>query len=375
MDNKRRSASEAPPRQTKNLKRTPFLSNVTKKLKKGSDTTKTTTATAAAAAGKIDTAIDESSSDRRLTTDSIYPDNVGQNATPYINVASPHYNYSNMDIDELTSAAQYPSALLGPQNYDVRDYYYDLEDDAGDDTTNATTVVAAEVLPINVTVRYVRGPLLSPSSASVNGIQLNINKLKQYLNLLTGRSNVTLKEYARASRSYSDTSLDYMVYVHKLAFEKNVNNDHVKLFANMLYAYYYELIENTRVFAEILVNVMYSRKRTSISRVVVSFVNMMVDYMVRLLFDRLGAAAGADAATATTATIDNNLVAQFKRLNRKLYHLLNAHLIDCQQGEFYKFTSDNDISTAAPTANITNQNPKIAEVNIEVVQMNVKLYY
>ncbi|UOQ18830.1 hypothetical protein [Olene mendosa nucleopolyhedrovirus] len=284
-----------------------------------------------------------------------YPHDV----SAYSYLKSPHIDYSNMDA-LMPQAPPPPTPTPSPAPSPARYHYA---------PTKARISARGRA-------QFVSAPALNfsaPRSFSVRALQHNINKLGAYLNNLSGKS-LALADYFDESRAQSNRSIDFLQYARRLS-KYDVSEKNFKLFIDMCNEYYYKLIEHTRALVEILVNVSYSRNSTRVAPRLVAFINMCVAYMTRPMLARLEGEARPSAFTGRDEDEDEDedeLMNYAKHLNRTLYSLLNKNLLELDQFVFYKYTRDNDRGASGAK---TTPSRKIFNVDVEVAQVDINLYY
>nr|AWJ76670.1 ORF55 [Lymantria dispar multiple nucleopolyhedrovirus] len=211
-----------------------------------------------------------------------------------------------------------------------------------------------------------------------------MDKLGDYLNGLSGKK-LALAAHFDESRAHSSRSLDFLHYVRRLS-RYDASEKNLKRFIDMSNEYYFKLIEHAHALVEILVNVSYSRKSTRAARRLTSFVNMCAAHALGPMLARLEGGTRASAVAGAVRDEDEEddepAISYAKRLNRSLYFLLNKKLLQLGEFVFYKYTQDNDRpsngardndrgASGAPTTRAL----KIFDVDVEVVQIAINLYY
>nr|AQQ80076.1 hypothetical protein [Lymantria dispar multiple nucleopolyhedrovirus] len=284
---------------------------------------------------------------------------------------SPHIDYSNMEMVIAEPPAPAPAPALAPAPAPAR-YYRAPAEPCARQSTEAR-------------VRFVSVPALNfsaPGALGVRALQRNMDKLGDYLNGLSGKK-LALAEHFDESRAHSSRSLDFLHYVRRLS-RYDASEKNLKRFIDMSNEYYFKLIEHAHALVEILVNVSYSRKSTRAARRLTSFVNMCAAHALGPMLARLEGGARASAAPGVGRDEDEEddepAISYAKRLNRSLYFLLNKKLLQLNEFVFYKYTHDNDRGAArdndrGASGAPTTRTLKIFDVDVEVVQIDINLYY
>lgn len=286
---------------------------------------------------------------------------------------SPHIDYSNMEM--VIAEPPAPAPALAPALAPAPARYYRAPaEPCARQSTEAR-------------VRFVSVPALNfsaPGALGVRALQRNMDKLADYLNGLSGKK-LALAAHFDESRAHSSRSLDFLHYVRRLS-RYDASEKNLKRFIDMSNEYYFKLIEHAHALVEILVNVSYSRKSTRAARRLTSFVNLCAAHALGPMLARLEGGARASAAPGAVRDEDEEddepAISYAKRLNRSLYFLLNKKLLQLGEFVFYKYTQDNDRpsngardndrgASGAPTTRAL----KIFDVDVEVVQIAINLYY
>lgn len=294
---------------------------------------------------------------------------------------SPHIDYSNMEMVIAEPPAPAPALAPTPAPAPApalapapARYYRAPAEPCARQSTEAR-------------VRFVSVPALNfsaPGALGVRALQRNMDKLADYLNGLSGKK-LALAAHFDESRAHSSRSLDFLHYVRRLS-RYDASEKNLKRFIDMSNEYYFKLIEHAHALVEILVNVSYSRKSTRAARRLTSFVNMCAAHALGPMLARLEGGARTSTPPGVGRDEDEEddepAISYAKRLNRSLYFLLNKKLLQLGEFVFYKYTQDNDRPSNGARDNDrgasgapTTRTLKIFDVDVEVVQIAINLYY
>ncbi|AXS67704.1 Adho45-like protein [Cryptophlebia peltastica nucleopolyhedrovirus] len=219
-------------------------------------------------------------------------------------------------------------------NKDIPDYDIIYQDNNNDSENNPDpNETAAEIIEYRQKIIQIK-PLMMPIvHENIESIQNGFNVLITYLNFeLFVKLEKILKLTSKLSNKilYEDIMSNFGKY--------DINARNYSKMSELIFKYYYSLLDNIENIVPILINVNYTHNKTNISLLICGVVNNLAINMLRRFLK----------AQVTKPNEEMNVPIRFQSkvhinqniLTKKINHVLSR----IHNNVYYKYTNDNDVN-------------------------------